>query len=185
MIDTGQARNGDSLPPSTALLLVAVMPSPRDLEIARVLGWYRIPFRFAPKIVHVDYLAFYQPASFGKEHANRIEYFSAVRGVELALRREIIRDEPDHPRADEGILQAEPGKIGTAAGADTGRKMEARPLFSIPPANCLRGPGSSMTWWSGPKSEKSCGIPCVKKPANPNCTRVEMRLNLNSRRISL
>ena len=111
MIDTGQARNGDSLPPSTALLLVAVMPSPRDLEIARVLGWYRIPFRFAPKIVHVDYLAFYQPASFGKEHANRIEYFSAVRGVELALRREIIRDEPDHPRADEEYYKLSLGKL--------------------------------------------------------------------------
>ncbi len=111
MIDTGQARNGDSLPPSTALLLVAVMPSPRDLEIARVLGWYRIPFRFAPKIVHVDYLAFYQPASFGKKHANRIEYFSAVRGVELALRREIIRDEPDHPRADEEYYKLSLGKL--------------------------------------------------------------------------
>ena len=111
MIDTGQARYGDSLPPSTALLLVAVMPSPRDLEIARVLGWYRIPFRFAPKIVQVDYLAFYQPSSFGRAHANRIEYFSAVRGVELALRREIIRDEPDHPRANEEYYKLQLGKL--------------------------------------------------------------------------
>ncbi|MDK2981682.1 MAG: hypothetical protein PWQ55_2029 [Chloroflexota bacterium] len=111
MNDTGQAHDGDSLPPSTALLLVAVMPSPRDLEIARVLGWYRIPFRFAPKIVQVDYLAFYQPSSFGKAHANRIEYFSEVRGVELALRREIIRDEPDHPRADEEYYKLSLGKL--------------------------------------------------------------------------
>ncbi len=111
MIDTGQAHEGDNLPPSTALLLVAVMPSPRDLEIARVLGWYRIPFRFAPKIVQVDYLAFYQPASFGKAHANCIEYFSEVRGVELALRKEIIRDEPDHPRANEEYYKLQLGKL--------------------------------------------------------------------------
>ena len=111
MIDTGQARDENSLPPSTALLLVAVMPSPRDLEIARVLGWYRIPFRFAPKIVQVDYLAFYQPSSFGKAHANRIEYFSEVRGVELALRREIIRDEPEHPRANEEYYKLSLGKL--------------------------------------------------------------------------
>ena len=48
----------------TSLILVAVLPTPRDLEIARVLGWYRIPFRTAPKVVAVDYLAFYQPGSF-------------------------------------------------------------------------------------------------------------------------
>ncbi len=111
MSDTGQARDGKSLPPPSALMLVAVMPSPRDLEIARVLGWYRIPFRFAPKIVQVDYLAFYQPASFGKAHANAIEFFSAVRGVELTTRREIIRDEPDHPRANEEYYKLQLGQL--------------------------------------------------------------------------
>jgi hypothetical protein len=111
MIDTGQAYDGDSLPPTSALMLVAVMPSPRDLEIARVLGWYRIPFRFAPKIVQVDYLAFYQPSSFGKAHANCIEYYSQVRGVELTRRREIIRDEPDHPRADEEYYKIQLGGL--------------------------------------------------------------------------
>ena len=41
------------------LVLVAIMPSPRDLEIARMLGWYRVPVEFAPKSPHVDWLAFY------------------------------------------------------------------------------------------------------------------------------
>ncbi|MCX6066007.1 MAG: hypothetical protein NT121_09660 [Chloroflexi bacterium] len=44
----------------TSLILVCLIPTPRDLEIARLLGWYRIPFRSAPKVVAVDYLAFYQ-----------------------------------------------------------------------------------------------------------------------------
>jgi hypothetical protein len=84
-----------------ALVLVAVMPGRKDLEIARLLGWYRIPLRFAPKVVEVDFLAFYQTASFGKEHAGRIEYIAPVRGHELTTRMELFRNETDHPRARE------------------------------------------------------------------------------------
>ena len=32
----------------TSLILVVLMNDPRDLEIARLLGWYRIPLRSAP-----------------------------------------------------------------------------------------------------------------------------------------
>ncbi|HZU86866.1 MAG TPA: hypothetical protein VFF78_05255, partial [Anaerolineaceae bacterium] len=67
---------------SGALILVAVIPEPRDLEIVRLLGWYRIRFRSAPKVVSVDYLAFYQPSAFGAEHCWRIEYVTEVQGVE-------------------------------------------------------------------------------------------------------
>ena len=90
MAEWNQTINGGSIPPDESLILVGVMPSPRDLEIARVLGWYRIPLRFTPKIVYVDYLAFYQPAAFGKGHENCIEKFAPVCGVELTTRREII-----------------------------------------------------------------------------------------------
>ncbi len=82
------------------LVLVCVMPSPRDLEIARLLGWYRIPLRTAPKVVAVDQLAFYQPASFA-ERAGRIEFTAPVRGHELTTRGELLKDEADHPRAHE------------------------------------------------------------------------------------
>ena len=37
-----------------ALVLVAIMPKPRDLDIARLLGWYRIPLKSAPKILDSD-----------------------------------------------------------------------------------------------------------------------------------
>lgn len=46
------------------LILICVLPGPCDLEIARLLGWYRIPFRTLPKMVAVDALAFYQPGTF-------------------------------------------------------------------------------------------------------------------------
>ena len=84
-----------------SLVLVAIMPKPRDFDIARLLGWYRIPLKSAPKILHPDAIAFYQTASFGKEHRSRIEYFAAVKGVELTTRADLFRDEPDHPRAHE------------------------------------------------------------------------------------
>jgi len=45
------------------LVLVAILPKPRDLEIARVLGWYRIPLATAPKTIRVDWIAFYQTAA--------------------------------------------------------------------------------------------------------------------------
>ena len=89
------------VPSLNDLVLVCVMPQPRDLEIARVLGWYRIPLKHAPKVVFTDYLAFYQPSSFGKEHHSRIEYIAKVRGVELCRRVDLLQEEWDHPRANE------------------------------------------------------------------------------------
>jgi hypothetical protein len=94
----------------TSLVLVCLLPSPRDLEIARLLGWYRIPFRTAPKVVAVDYLAFYQPGSFG-EQSGRIEWLAPVRGHELATRAELLRDEPDHPRAREEYFKIQLGSL--------------------------------------------------------------------------
>lgn len=101
----------DNLPDSTALVLVVVVTSPRDLEIARVLGWYRIPLKSAPKVVAVDYLAFYQTAGFGEHERWRINYFAEVRGHELTTRAELIRDEPDHPRAGEEYYKIQIGAL--------------------------------------------------------------------------
>jgi hypothetical protein len=80
------------------------------LEIARLLGWYRIPFRTAPKVVAVDFLAFYQPGSFG-EQSGRIEWTAPVRGHELTTRLELLRDEPDHPHAREEYFKIQLGSL--------------------------------------------------------------------------
>jgi hypothetical protein len=93
-----------------SLILVCLLPSPRDLEIARLLGWYRIPFRSAPKVVAVDYLAFYQPGSFGND-AGRIEWTAEVRGHELTTRAELLKDEFDHPRAGEEYYKIQIGPL--------------------------------------------------------------------------
>jgi len=74
------------------------------------LGWYRIPLRTAPKVVAVDYLAFYQPGSFG-DHAGRIEFVAQVHGHELTTRAELLRDEADHPRANEEYFKIQIGML--------------------------------------------------------------------------
>ena len=94
----------------TCLVLVAVVNNPRDLEIARLLGWYRIPLRTAPKVIAVDYLAFYQTGAFGDEKWC-IQYIAQVRGHELTTRAELLRTEPDHPRAKEEYYKIQLGAL--------------------------------------------------------------------------
>lgn len=100
----------NTLPSSTSLILVAILNDPRDLEIARILGWYRIPLRSAPKVVAVDYLAFYQTAAFGEEKW-RIQYIAQVRGHELTTRLELLQDEPNHPHAHHEYYKIQLGPL--------------------------------------------------------------------------
>ncbi len=94
----------------SALILVAIIPTPEDLQVARVLGWYRIPIRTAPRILNVDFLAFYQPASFS-DRKWRIELLASVLGHELTTRIDLLREEVDHPRADEEYFKVQLGPI--------------------------------------------------------------------------
>jgi hypothetical protein len=104
---------------STSLVLVCLLWAPRDLEIARLLGWYRIPLRTAPKVVAVDYLAFYQPAAFG-ERGGQIELAAPVRGHELTTRADLLKDEANHPRAREEYYKIQIGPL----------EKLAQPIFS-------------------------------------------------------
>lgn len=92
------------------LVLVAIVPSPRDLEIARVLGWYRIPVRTAPKTMRMDWLAFYQTGAF-KEDRWAVRYVARVLGYELTTRIELLHDEPDHPDAHEPYFKVQLGPL--------------------------------------------------------------------------
>lgn len=109
----------------SSLALVCLLPTPRDLDIARLLGWYRIPFRSAPKVVSVDYLAFYQPSSFG-ERGGQVAYIAPVRGHELTTRAELLRDEPNHPHAHEEYYKIQLGaleKLPTPIHADKWKRI--------------------------------------------------------------
>jgi len=106
------SQESPGLPAATALILVAVMNNPRDLEIARLLGWYRILLRSAPKVIAVDYLAFYQTGAFDAEKWC-IQYVAPVRGHELTTRAELLRDETDHPNANLEYYKIELGPLAS------------------------------------------------------------------------
>ena len=92
------------------LILVAIIPTPEDLQVARMLGWYRIPARSAPRILNVDFIAFYQPAAFGNRKW-RVDFLAPVLGHELTTRIELLKEEYDHPRADEEYFKIQLGSV--------------------------------------------------------------------------
>jgi hypothetical protein len=94
----------------TDLVLIAILNNRRDFEVIRLLGWYRIPLRFAPKIVHADAVAFYQTAGFPSEKWS-IRYAARIHGVELVRRAELFQEEADHPRAKEEYYKLQLGPL--------------------------------------------------------------------------
>ena len=84
--------------PEHAPVLVAVMNNRPDFERARDEGWYRIPLKRAPRRIAAEYLAFYQTGAFGDEGC-AVNYFAPVRRFQVLSRRELLPDQPDHPRA--------------------------------------------------------------------------------------
>ncbi len=92
-------------------VLVAVMNNRRDFEIARDRGWYRIPVRYAPPtITEAAVLAFYFTRAFGEE-GWAIHWYAPVRGHELARRRDLLPEEPHHPRADDPYYKLQLGPL--------------------------------------------------------------------------
>ncbi len=88
-------------PPNTAL--VAVVPSRRDWDLVRALGWYRLPVRKAPAMVKdgsITHIAFYFPSVFGEEKQS-IRWYAPVEGITVKKRVELIPLEPTHRNADE------------------------------------------------------------------------------------
>ncbi len=90
-------------------ILVAVVTRPADLARAAD-GWYRLPIAHAPTRLGCEALAFYQTGAFGSDgHAVRL--WATVRRVTLARRRDLLPDEPGHPRADALYYRFELGPL--------------------------------------------------------------------------
>jgi hypothetical protein len=96
------------------VVLVAILREPRDLEIARVLGWYRIPLKSAPKMIRVDWIAFYLTGAFGKDRWT-VRYLAPVMGHELISRGDLLREEADHPQAGEPYYKVAVGPLAQLA----------------------------------------------------------------------
>ncbi len=105
-----------------ARVLVVLMNNPRDLQAAREQGWYRIPQARAPKnLAQADYLAFYQTRAFGNEKWS-IHHYAPVRGQDTIRRRDLLPDEPDHPRANAPYACVRLGPLETLAEPIIGEK---------------------------------------------------------------
>ncbi len=97
-------------PEDQSRVLVAVVTRPRDLQIAREAGWYRIPLAHAPARLAADYLAFYQTAAFGNERWS-VRYYAPVLRYRLGKRRDLLPDEADHPRANDAYYRLDLGPL--------------------------------------------------------------------------
>ncbi|HOY27636.1 MAG TPA: DUF559 domain-containing protein [Flavobacteriales bacterium] len=82
-------------------VLVAVLPSPKDLALALQAGWYRIPLATAPPLIRegkATHIAFYQPLAFGEDRYT-VRWYSAITSLAVRKRIEILPLEVHDPNA--------------------------------------------------------------------------------------
>jgi hypothetical protein len=91
-------------------VLVVYVPQPKDFEIVRTVGWYRIPQKHAPKGLHAEYFAFYFGRRFGPEKW-AIHYYAPQLGNELTTRLALFPEQSDHPRVREMYYQVQLGPL--------------------------------------------------------------------------
>jgi very-short-patch-repair endonuclease len=85
-------------------VLIAYMPSGKDLSIALNKHWYRIPLttQTIPQNVknkNVELIAFYQPKIF-KEDGFAIRYYAEVKKIRIVKRKELFKDDPLNPKSE-------------------------------------------------------------------------------------
>ncbi len=90
-------------------VLVGVLKNSRDLELLLREKWYRIPLAYFPSRPF-KYLAFYQPAIFGKS-GKQIKYYAEVLSMEKVKRAILLPVERDHSRAQDDYFKIEVSDI--------------------------------------------------------------------------
>lgn len=86
-------------------ILIAYLPSRRDLGIAQKEHWYRIPVSSynVPIMVKnktIEIIAFYLPKVFGDD-AFQIKYYGKVSSVTKSRRRVLLKDEPPNDKSED------------------------------------------------------------------------------------
>lgn len=92
------------------IVLIGVINRSKDLELAKMQQWYRIPLQQFPDGIHAQYLGFFLSRSFGEQNG-AIHYYAEICGTELVYRRWLLPDESNHPRADEMYLKLSIGNL--------------------------------------------------------------------------
>ena len=74
-------------------VLVGVVNRKRDLDIARLQRWYRIPEAKMRRGLDAEYVAFFLSRQAFGERGGSIAYFARITGLELARRRDLLPKE--------------------------------------------------------------------------------------------
>ena len=130
---------------AAARVLVAVMNSTRDFEIARERGWYRIPLRRAPSQIGADYLAFYHTAAFVQEKWT-IRFYAPICGYHIVTRAELLPDEAQHPRAQERYFRIDIGPLEALPAPIPSRKLRRVTFISTTLARLLAAQEINDLW---------------------------------------
>ena len=103
------------------IVLVCMLKRKQDLTILRRNHWYRIPVSKMPQ-QKFHYLAFYEPARFGRQ-GKCIRSYARVLHYSVEKRRDLLPDELYHPNAGENYVKIQTGRI----------LYLLRPIKNIPP----------------------------------------------------
>ena len=95
-------------------VLVAIVPDLASWERVCNEGWYRIPLSRAPRRIGAEYLAFYHPKCFEALRWT-IRYYAPIERYSLVSRRELLPEEPEHPRAEDLYYKLELGPLHSLA----------------------------------------------------------------------
>jgi hypothetical protein len=133
-------------------VLVVVLNSHRDFEVAREEGWYRIPLKRAPTRVGADYLAFYQSSVFGEERW-AVNYYAPVRRYRIVSRRSLLPKEPSHPRVDNLYYRIEIGSLRRLPRSIPSRRLR-RITFIPTTLERLFGAEEINDLWCGTQDEE-------------------------------
>ncbi|MCO5184076.1 MAG: hypothetical protein M9918_22205 [Anaerolineae bacterium] len=99
----------DSMYPEDRVL-VAYVPQPADFARIQRDGWYRIPARHMPKGLYAEYVAFYFGRKFDDDKW-AIHFYARNLGHELTTRRDLLPDQPHHPRAADPYFKVQLGPL--------------------------------------------------------------------------
>lgn len=91
-------------------VLVGVINRKSDLKTMLGEHWYRIPQSQLKRGINAEYIAFFLSKAFGERNGG-IHYFADCTGIELVYRRDLLPQEPNHPRANEAYYKVQLGKI--------------------------------------------------------------------------
>jgi len=94
-------------------VLVTLMNSKTDFEIANTFNWYRIPVKSAPPIVKqksLKYIAFYHTSIFESLKFS-IRWYAYVKNITIKKRKELLPDLIMDPKADNEYYKIEFGPL--------------------------------------------------------------------------